>query len=66
MIRAVRRTVCEFHFSLPRLCKDCSVVDGYRSQDPPHNLQRRFCVCVCVCVCVSGELNDFVFLYSVM
>jgi hypothetical protein len=51
--------MCVFHFSLPRLYMDCSVVDGYRSQDSPHNLKR-------FCVCVSGEWNDFVLLYSVV
>lgn len=59
MIRVDRRTMCVFHFSLPRLYMDCSVVDGYRSQDSPHNLKR-------FCVCVSGEWNDFVLLYSVV
>jgi hypothetical protein len=41
MIRADRRTMWVFNFILPRLCMNCSLVGGYRSHDPPHNLERR-------------------------
>lgn len=48
MIRADRRTMWVFNFILPRLCMDCSLVGGYRSHDPPHNLERRIFFFVCL------------------
>lgn len=51
-----------FQFSLPRLCMDRSVVDGYRSQDPPHNPQKRFFSFLYVCL-GSGTILFFCILW---